>query len=406
MMMKVAIFSDCYVPTKNGVVTVVSMLYESLKEAGNEAVLVVPETATSSRSESDIYRVKSVQLFILPDQRLAVPNMHALVRFLREKRVELIHCHTEFTVGKAALRAAKILHLPCICTTHTMWVDFYKYYIPLARFIPPSLINGIIKRFYGKFNALIGVSAKARNYYKQDFMLPDLPSVIIPNALDDSKFAHKKPTYEEKIKIREAYGIAKETVVLLFLGRIGEEKRVMELLRLCKRLVKEMDNVTALFVGDGPELEDLKYSAKKETASGKIIFTGFVEWQNVHKFYAIADIFITASLSEMHSMTILEAEASELPIIVRRDESYIGTVFDGENGYLCESDEEMYERAAELSADETKRADFAKRSLEIVRGFNVESWIKKTLVMYRAVAAAYPERIDEEAVAKEIAHVL
>lgn len=400
--MKVAIFSDCYVPTKNGVVTVVSLLYERLRSSGHEAVLVVPETAGYSKSESNIYRIKSVQLFIVPDQRLAVPNMHALIRFLREKEIDLIHCHTEFTIGKAALRAAKILRKPCICTTHTMWVDFYKYYVPFSRFINPSLINSITKRFYGKFNALIAVSAKAKNYYKQDFMLPDVPSVIIPNALDASRFTHKKLSDEEKNETRKEYGIAKDSVVLLFLGRLGEEKRVSSLLRLCKRLVREGENVTALFVGDGPALEDLKYSAKEEMEAGKIVFTGFVEWKNVYRFYAIADIFVTASLSEMHSMTILEAEASSLPIIVRQDESYAQTVYDGENGYLCGSDEQMYERMKELCTDEKTRKRFAARSLEIVKTFNVEAWIKKTLVMYRAVLSAYPDKIDEEEVEKEI----
>lgn len=404
--MKIALFSDCYMPSKNGVVTVIMQLAEHLKKAGHKVILVVPETTDEyATSSKDIYRVKSFPLGFGTDQMVAVPNMHHLIHYLYNENIDIIHCHTEFGIGKAGLRTAKVLHKPCVCTTHTMWVDFYKYYLPLARLIKPGFINRLSRKFYGKFNALIGVSSKARNYYKQKNMLPDIPSVVIPNALDKSEFIHTEFSETEKQELKRTLNITENDTVLLFLGRIAEEKRVFELLQQCKKLVRNAENCKVLFVGDGPALSRMKKIAEKESADRKIIFTGFVEWAEVHKFYEISDIFITASLSEMHSITILEAEFSGLPIVARKDESYFDSVYDGKNGYLAENDSILYEKMKELVNDKAKRIEFGKKSLEMTRHFGIENFIKKTEIVYKDVIEAYPGKIDETKTAEKISRI-
>lgn len=133
----------------------------------------------------------------------------------------------------------------------------------------------------------------------------------------------------------------------------------------------------------------------KEISEGKIIFTGFVEWEKVHNFYESADIFITASLSEMHSMTILEAELSSLPIVTRKDDSYIDSIFDNENGYLCNTDEEMEEKIIQLISDEVKRKKFGKKSLEITKNFTIEKYMQRTLFVYDEVIKKYPKKVND-----------
>ena len=157
-----------------------------------------------------------------------------------------------------------------------------------------------------------------------------------------------------------------------------------------------------VFVGNGPAYEDMLKKASAEIASKQIIFTGFIEWTKVSEYYESADIFVTTSLSEMHSMTILEAQLSGLPIIVRRDESYLDSVFEGENGYLTDTEEEMEEKILELAADSDKRKRFGERSLEITKRFTIEAHIKKTLKVYEEVMKAYPGKINDIEVMKEI----
>lgn len=147
----------------------------------------------------------------------------------------------------------------------------------------------------------------------------------------------------------------------------------------------------------------MKKMADSEIKNGSIIFTGFIEWTQVHVFYESCDLFITASLSEMHSMTILEAELSGLPIIVRKDDSYADSVFDGENGYIADSDEDMLEKILLLLSDTKKLKALGKKSLEITKKFTIESHVKKTILVYEQVIKAYPNKISDEEVNKLLA---
>jgi len=394
--MTIALFSDSYLPTKSGIVTVVVQLQEQLKKMGHRVILVTVETTDEYETyDPDIYRTRSVALGLGTDQFLSIPAMHPLIKYLKGIGVDIIHCHTEFGLGKAGLRAAKILKIPAICTTHTMWTDFYKYYLAFGKFISPKIINGIMKKYYGKFDSLIGVSTKARNYFKQPGMLPDMPSVIIPNAIDKEKFQKKHISPEAREKLRKSYGINDDDTMLLFVGRIGEEKRVLELLNVCKNVNRKNNKIKMVFVGNGPAYDDMLKNAAAEIKAKSIIFTGFIEWTKVSEYYESADIFVTTSLSEMHSMTILEAQLSGLPIIVRRDESYLDSIIDGENGYLTDSEEEMEERILELAADKEKIKDFGKKSLEITKKFSITNHVKKTIKVYEEVIKAYPGKIDD-----------
>lgn len=406
--MTIALFSDSYLPTKSGIVTVVMQLREQLiKRGGHKVILVTVETTPEfATNDPLIYRAKSKELKICPGQFISVPKIKPIEKLLRENKVDLIHCHTEFGIGIVGEKIAKRMHIPVICTTHTMWTDFYKYYIPFGRLIPQRTIQRMMIDIYSKFDSLIGVSTKARNYFKQKSMLPEMPSVIVPNAIDETKFNHAHLTKDECKKIRESYGIKDDEVLMLFLGRIAEEKRVFELLTICQNVINKNEKCKVLFVGDGLAFEDMKKKAKNEVEAGKIIFTGFIEWEKVHQFYESADMFITASLSEMHSMTILEAELSSLPIIVRKDESYFDSVIEGVNGYLCDTDQEMEERILELANDKEKRQAFAKASVEHTKKFSMENHIKRTLFVYEEVLKAYPNKIDDIDVMKRMSEAI
>lgn len=394
--MTIALFSDSYLPTKSGIVTVVTQLREKLIEAGHRVILVTVETTEEYMADdSDIYQVHSVPLGLGTDQFLGIPAMHPLIAYLKTCNIDIIHCHTEFGIAKAGLRAAHILKVPAICTTHTMWIDFYKFYVPLGKWIPGEIINTIMRRFYGKFDSLIGVSTKARNYFKQRSMLPNMPSVVIPNAIDRTKFLSEHISAEEKHALRTKYGVKDDDKLLLFVGRIGEEKRVFELLTVCQNVVAKNKRAKVMFVGSGPALDAMKEKASANIENGSIIFAGFIEWTKVHAFYESSDLFITASLSEMHSMTILEAQLSGLPIVVRRDESYLDSVYEGENGYLTQSEEEMEARILELLDDDEKCARFANRSLQVAQNFTIETHVKRTLAVYKEVIRRYPNKIDD-----------
>ena len=97
--MTIALFSDSYLPTKSGIVTVVVQLQEQLKKLGHRVILVTVETTDEYETyDQDIYRVHSVALGLGTDQFVGIPAMHPLINYLRDAKVDIIHCHTEFGI--------------------------------------------------------------------------------------------------------------------------------------------------------------------------------------------------------------------------------------------------------------------------------------------------------------------
>ncbi len=397
--MNIALFTDSYIPTKSGIVTVVLQLRKVLLDMGHHVVIVTVNANNYHDPEidndPDILRIMSVPTpFKIPDQYIGFPLEHVIIPFLKKHQIQIIHSHTEFFIAHAAKESGKRLHIPVVATTHTLWEDFYIYYLPMGRLIPVHLIRKVVKRLYKKFFAMINVSEKARDYFKEPFMLPATPSAIIPNALDSNSFIRKPVTKEELLALRKSWGIAPDDIVLLFLGRVVEEKRVEELLEVCMRVIQKNSKIKVMFVGAGGALQDLEKRARE--VSDRIIFTGYEPWTKVHYYYGIGDIFITASLSEMHSMTVLEALMSHLPIVARRDSSFFDTIFPGENGYFADSDEEMDAYLLELAADEEKRKRFGEKSYEISKNFMPSVFGKRTIAFYEKVLEKYPERPSDE----------
>lgn len=398
--MNIALFSDSYLPAKNGVVTVMVQSRKALEAMGHHVVIVTVENSPESRKtrpdDPNVFRARAIPLGLGTNEFIAFPQKRKIMEFLRSHNIDIIHSHTEFYIAHAAKSVGKAMHIPTIATTHTMWEDFYNFYLPMARLIPVKAVRKLVKRLYKKFYAFINVSTKARDYFKKDFMLPHIPSVIIPNAVDMEAFITAKDTPETLAQMRRNWNIPENNTLLLFVGRIGEEKRVLELLDITINLTKRFDDVTMLFIGVGPMLEHMKRTVEKAYLDDRILFTGYVNWSDLHTYYAMSDIFTTVSLSEMHSMTVLEALISGLPVVTRSDSSYFDTVLHGTNGYLADSDLEAERFLAELVLDHDKRNQFGNASREIAKRFTIETHAKKTLAFYRAVLDTYPRALDEQ----------
>ena len=392
--MNIALFSDCYTPTKNGVVTVIIQLRKMLEQMGHHVVVVA--VGTGDNDDPNVLTVPSVPLGLGTDQMMGFPHMSKIIKFLKEHSIEIIHCHTEFYVAHAAKTTGRKLHIPVVVTTHTMWEDFYMHYFPIAKYVfPVKLLRKLAKRLYKKFYAIINVSEKAETYFKQPFLLPHTPSAIIPNAIDVDAFRKRSATPEDIERIKNKWGIKQEDTVLLFVGRIAEEKRVIELLDICGNVISKNPSAKMLFVGNGPAFDELENIAATKSYRDRIVFTGYVDWADISSYYKLGDIFVTASMSEMHSMTILEAMFSGLPVVTRDDTSYHDTIFNGQNGYLAQTDSEMEERICELVKDKEKRLAFGKNSEKISAGFSIDVHTKKTVAFYQAVLDAFPQPLNE-----------
>ena len=415
--MNIGIFTDCYLPTKNGVTTVIIQTKQELERRGHKVVALTvaypanepisswnrgfsrsltsatkpadPEGGLRAASIPDpsdrIYRCPSLPFRHDIEIRLGVARQVAINRIVEHEQLDIIHTHTEFSLGWAGKRAAQRTGLPHLHTLHTLYPQ-YRHYLPLGRLLPVGAINKLLARFLAGCAAAICPSEKGRAYVSA--IRPDVNTIVIPNGVAAGRFDLTQVTQADRDRARAAVGVGPAERVILYVGRIAPEKRVWALFEALRPLLVARPDYRAVFVGSGPQRDALAAAARAAGLSGQIVLAGPVAWAQMPALYATAHVFATASLSEVHPMTLLEAATCGLPIVARRDTSLAGLVLDGFNGFLTDSDGEIAERLAMLLQNDPTRRTFAANAQTLAARFTVESHVDRLEAVYAAAAKA------------------
>lgn len=149
--------------------------------------------------------------------------------------------------------------------------------------------------------------------------MPSDKFIVLRNCIDVKRFSNEL-NFDEKRKLKEKYGIKDNEKILLFTGRITPEKGVKELVESLKNISNQ--NYKLLILGSA--LNELKTKTKYQeeienivqTISSKVIFTGFIKYEEINKFYSIADIAVLPSIwDDPAPLTVIESLVSGLPII-------------------------------------------------------------------------------------------
>ncbi len=390
--MNIALFTDCYTPIKNGVVTSIQQLKEGLEQKGHKVIVITVEVPGFSEKDQMVFRLPSfrAQLGKGTEQRVGLFNQSAINRYLKKENIDIIHTHTEFMIGYSGKWAARKLKVPHIHTTHTMWEE-YRHYILNGKLISKGMARGIIKNFLKGVNLIISPSIKAKKYYKD--LISKIPVKIVNNGINMQKFKSCPITNAEIMELRKEFKLKKSDKILIFVGRIGREKRVMELLNTIIPLIKKRNDLKMLFVGDGPLFDDLNKRALETGVAGSVIFTGFVNWEMVHTLYSISNMFVTGSLSEVQPMTLIEAAMCSLPLIARRDDSYLDLIKDGENGFLVDTDEEIAAKVEYLINNEEILARYSSASFIKSQSFTAQHHVNNAERVYEKAIEYYPDKL-------------
>jgi len=147
--------------------------------------------------------------------------------------------------------------------------------------------------------------------------------------------------------LKKQYGIEEKDFVIVYVGRLGQEKNVEFLIENQEYFIKKYKNVKLLIVGTGPDYEKYKEKTKKLKLENNIIFTGKVPFEKNQYYFNMGTIFATASTTETQGLTVIEAMATNLPVICVNDEAFKNTVIHDLNGYLFNNKKE-YRKYVEM----------------------------------------------------------
>ena len=378
--MKILITADCYTPTINGVVTSILNLETELRRLGHDVKILCPSENFHSSESENVYRIGSVGVGrIYSGARAALRISQSHLQKLIDWKPDIIHSQSEFSSFIMAKRIAAEVNCPIVHTYHTVYENYTHYFSPSITLGRKAVIV-MTKRILRHTKAVIAPSQKIERLLK-DYGI-EQPIKVIPTGLRLKKFSDEISVNiinELKAKL----SIPLKSRVLITVGRAAKEKNIDELIRYFKRL--DIENTVFVIVGGGPYLDALKDLAYAENISDKMIFTGAVEPENIAAYYRLGDIFLSASQSETQGLTYIEALASGLPAVCRRDDCLNDVITNGKNGGQYTDFKEFSELIRTFLFNDELYKSMSENAVQTAQKYSAEKFAKDVETVYMEI---------------------
>jgi glycosyltransferase involved in cell wall biosynthesis len=334
--MKIAIFTDTFVPQLNGIVTARLSLAKNLADRGHKIVFVAPKYRKCKEfvyKNIEVIRVISFPLPIYPEFKFAGPSNLEVINALRKEKVDAILFETPISLGFQAILAAKILRVPLIGTFHTLFShEHYLKHIKMNNDLFQRFSWRYARLFYDRCDIVTSPSEELRKeLLKHKFTRP---IITISNGVDLKKFDNSKSNI-----VKKKYNSSGH--LLIYVGRVAHEKNLLYLLDCFKLVKKEINNVKLIIVGDGPQMSELRTSVKDMNLQDSVILTGKIDHEKLVKssLFGACKIFVTTSKTETQGISTLEAQANGLVCVAINEGGVKDLIKNDYNGYLIKDGE-------------------------------------------------------------------
>lgn len=377
--------TDTYPPQVNGVSVVTGLSVTGLRARGWTVGVVAPRYPASPRPGVRLFMddfgaadhqvtVPSVVFPPYPDIRLAAPSYLRIARAVRELQPDLIHCATEFMIGRLGQIAAQRAGVPIVTSYHT---DFSRYTEAYgAPWLRPA-VSGYLARFHARARRTYTPSDAAR----QDLLALGIRDVEVwGRTVDTRVFA---PSHRDQY-VRRMLGIDGE-FIFLHVGRLAHEKGVQHILSafaLARELLPAR-SVHLIIAGGGPAEPALRAAAPPG-----VTFLGVLDRsRRLPQLYASADAFVFASVTETLGLVVLEAMASGLPVIATSAGGVADHLRNDENGLAFDAGAvgQMAQAMVRLVMNPDLRQRLAEGARATAEGLDWEGELDRLDASYREV---------------------
>ncbi len=344
---KISVFEcvDSFYPNIDGVMQAVNNYCSNFNESVESTVIAPKPSKKSNFKDNFTYKVFRCFSIPAPEKyRLGLPFIDfKFKKQLKNQKVDLIHTHTPFSMGRFALGLAKKRKVPFVATLHTKYYDDFLRALngnkPLSKFALRYMM-----KVFNKADSAWVVSESSRKILKSYGYKGEI--YVMRNGTD---FVYPENASELVEKVNQIHGIKNQQNVLLFVGRVANYKNINLIANSLKRLKDEGLDYKMIVVGGGFDLEQYKKTIEKMGLSQNFIFTGIIKDRNLLQgYYLRADLFLFPSVFDTSGLVCIESSAHRLPVLVIENSCPADGVTDGVNGFLSIDDEKAYAEKIKL----------------------------------------------------------
>ncbi len=337
----IGLFIDTFFPMIDGVTMVVDNYAKRLSEYAN-VIVFAPKYPGSKYDDSKfnykVVRCKSIKLPFV-DYSLPIPKLdRKFKKELKNTKLDIVHIHSPFSLGKIGINYAKKNNIPVIGTMHSQFKQDFLRAVKFEWFA--NLFTKIIIKQFKRCDECWAVNQEVANIYYQEYHYRGVLTVM-NNATD----MYLLPRIERvKSIINQKLNILPDEKVFLFVGRINKLKNIFFIVNSLKLLKEKCDfKFKMLFVGTGQDEESLKKLIKSYNMEDEIIMCGKITDRDLLAYhYARADLFLFPSLYDASSIVQIEAASQKTPTLFIEGAATTATITKDVNGFISENDEEKY----------------------------------------------------------------
>ena len=383
MSLTIGCFTDTYAPQINGITTLLRLLKLEFERRGHRFVVLAPRYGRTDATpdEPDVVRFPAFRFVFDKQSRVTVPIRRETRRIFHE--LDVVHSHTEFSLGLLGMRAARGHELPHLHTYHTLYAQ-YRHYFP--RLVRPSerFVGSVSAAFINRCDAVtVATTPMVEELQRYDIRVP---IHRVPFGMDLSMFAGPP-----RSDLRSEFDMGADERVLLCAGRLAQEKNISFIIDAFGQVCRERDDVRLLIVGDGPARADLEAQTAEHGLGKRVIFTGYRDWLQLVDDYKQADLFVYGSQSETQGIVFMEAQAAGLPVVAVGAVGALEAIQADETGMLLHPSEDAHAFAAavlDLLDDDERRHRLSQNAQAWAAENGLDRTVDQLLDIYRHMLEA------------------
>jgi glycosyltransferase involved in cell wall biosynthesis len=363
--MRIGMMVDLYKPYISGVTIYVEVNRKYLEEMGHDVfIFTFSGDKDYIDDEPNVYR--SPGLPIAEGFALNFVHRRGIKRVIQS--MDIVHVHHPFISGQLALRYCKPLNIPIVFTNHTRYDLYAQTYAPaFTKEISQTFIQTYLPRFCSRVDMVVSPSKGMADILRS--LRIDAPITVVPNGVDIQKFRQAAdPSKRDKL------GFSHSDVLFIYAGRLATEKNLPMVIKSFNAVAQSVENAHLLIVGSGAVEDFLKEMANQTPSAENIHFTGRIPYDELPDYLSMCDVFVTASTSEVHPLSVIEAMATGLPVLGITSPGIGDTVEDGVTGLLSTNDPMIFTaKMMRLCLDSELRKEMSAAALEASNQYSIEN---------------------------------